>query len=226
MLTVDCRQFIPYHFFMPVTTFPQVKSTSIRESVVEAIRHALYDGRFQPGQSLSEAALASEMQISRGPVREALLLLAQEGLVIHSPNRGFSVVKLTAQDMREIQQVRMPLETLALQLAAPNCSDADFEVLENLRQRMLTEYQNLRVCAQFDMAFHSLIWERAGNTRLASTLATLLSPLFAYGSLFTTSRPQDLVAHRIADEHNLLLACLKGQTKMTAEECIRVHLGL
>jgi DNA-binding GntR family transcriptional regulator len=105
----------------------------MRESVGDAIRQALYDGRFGPGQSLSEAALAAEMSISRGPVREALLLLAQEGLVIHSPNRGFSVVQITGEDLREIQQVRMPLEAMALNLAKAHLTEADFLKLEDLK---------------------------------------------------------------------------------------------
>jgi DNA-binding GntR family transcriptional regulator len=74
----------------------------MRESVGDETRQTLYDGRFEPGQSLSEAGLADEMCISRGPVHEALLL-AQEGLVVHSPNRGFSIVQITAEDLQEIQ---------------------------------------------------------------------------------------------------------------------------
>src|SRR5580704_349763 len=105
----------------------------MRESVGDAIRQALYNGRFEPGQSLSEAGLAAEMCISRGPVREALLLLAQEGLVVHSPNRGFSIVQITAKDMREIQEVSMPLEAMALDMAKTHLSDADFARLEDLK---------------------------------------------------------------------------------------------
>src|SRR6478735_3441645 len=94
---------------------PQLKAVSMRESVGEVIRKALYDRRFNAGESLSEARLAAEMGISRGPVREALLVLVQEGLLTHSPNRGFSVINFTAEDLREISEVRVPLEATALQ---------------------------------------------------------------------------------------------------------------
>lgn len=211
-----------------MASLPQVKSTSIRESVGDAIRQALYNGRFEPGQSLSEAGLAAEMCISRGPVREALLLLAQEGLVVHSPNRGFSIVQITAGDLQEIHQVRMPLEAMALSTAKSHMTAADFAKLEDLRGRMVSEYldQNLRLSAQLDMAFHSLIWERAGNSRLSGTLATLLAPFFAYGSLFAAHRRPDLTAQLIADEHGLMLRFLEGRTDCTAEQCVRFHLGL
>src|ERR1700678_1356858 len=174
----------------------------MRESVGDAVRQALYNGRFQPGESLSEAGLAAEMCVSRGPVREALLLLAQEGLVVHSPHRGFSIVQITAADLQEIQQVRMPLEAMALDMAKSHLTAADFAKLDHLKARMVSEYldQNLRVCAQLDMAFHSLIWERAGNSRLSGTLATLLAPFFAYGSLFPAHRRPDLTGQLIAEE--------------------------
>ena len=199
----------------------------MRESVGDAIHQALYNGRFEPGESLSEAGLAAEMCISRGPVREALLLLAQEGLVVHSPNRGFSIVQITAADLQEIQQVRIPLEAMALDMAKSHLTDADFARLEDLKARMVSEYldQNVRLCAQLDMAFHSLIWERAGNSRLSGTLATLLAPFFAYGSLFAAHRRPDLTAQLIAEEHGQMLEFLKGRTGSTAEQCVRFHLG-
>ena len=70
------------------------------------------------------------MGISRGPVREALLLLVQEGLVTHSPNRGFSVVQITAADLQEIHDVRVPLETTALAMAKPHITERDIAKLE------------------------------------------------------------------------------------------------
>src|SRR5882724_9735244 len=101
---------------------PQLKAVSIRESVGDAVRKALYDRRFQAGEPLSEVGLAGEMGISRGPVREALLVLVQEGLLTHSPNRGFAVVNFTQADLKEINEVRLPLETTALTLAKPKMS--------------------------------------------------------------------------------------------------------
>jgi DNA-binding GntR family transcriptional regulator len=210
--------------------FPQVKSISMRESVGEFIRDALYNGYFEPGQAISEAGLATEMGISRGPVREALLLLVQEGLVIHSPNRGFSVVQITAADLEEIHQVRIPLEATALTMAKPRVCEDDLAQLEALKNKMMHEYmdQNAQLSALSDMAFHGLIWERAGNSRLSGTLRTLVAPFFAYGSLFSSRalRRPDLTGQLIAEEHELMIDFLRGRTTVTAEDCIRFHLGL
>lgn len=206
---------------------PQLKSVSIRESVVGALRKALYDGRFEAGEQLSEAALASEMGISRGPVREALLVLVQEDLVIHSPNRGFSVVEFTAKDLHEISEVRIPLEARALEMALPRISQDDLGILETLKQKLVETHsqQQILLCGQADMQFHSLIWERSGNTRLTVTLRHLLAPMFTYGSLFNIGRP-NLKSAMLAEEHDLFIRFLRNQADRSAEDCVRFHIGL
>src|ERR671914_35648 len=115
-----------------MVSLPQIRPVSMRQTVVETIRQALLEGRFHPGQPLSEVALASEMNVSRGPVREALLVLAQEGLVSHSQNYGFSVLAFNEHDRTEVQQVRLPLEILALELAKQKITEPDLQDLRSL----------------------------------------------------------------------------------------------
>ncbi|HWA96602.1 MAG TPA: GntR family transcriptional regulator [Terracidiphilus sp.] len=207
---------------------PVVKSVAVRDSVVEVIRQALYSRRFEPGQTLSDVSIAAEMEVSRGPVREALLLLVQEGLVSHQPNRGFSVVQLTAADVAEIHRVRVPLEATALVAAKAEITDGDLALLRELRNAIASEFikGNSPACTQADIRFHSLIWERAGNSRLAATLQTLLSPYFAYGSLEKVHGDTVRSGETIAHEHDLIIDYLRGQSEMSAEDCIRFHLGL
>jgi DNA-binding GntR family transcriptional regulator len=208
--------------------FLQIKSTSMRESVGEAIRQALSSGRFEPGEALSEAGLAAEIGISRGPVREALLLLAQEGLLTHSQNRGFSVVQITSDDLKEIQEVRTPLESTALALAKPHIASDDIEHLKGFKSALVSAFieGNVLLCSQSDMQFHSLIWDRTGNSRLSGTLRSLLAPFFAYGSVFRGLRRPDLTAELIAEEHELIIDFLSGKNNSSAQECVRFHLGL
>ena len=192
----------------------------------EAIRRALYDGRFQPGESLSEAALAKEMGVSRGPVREALLVLSQEGLVVHSPNRGFSVVEFTEQELREVDQVRATLETMALELARGHVEAGDIEQLRLLKNKLVQSYANDQMveCYHLDMRFHSLIWKCSGNFRLLATLHNLVAPVFAYGSLFS-GRHSDLTPQRLDEEHECCIRYLEGDESRTAEQCVQFHLG-
>lgn len=198
----------------------------MRDRVGQEIRQALTHKRFQPGQSITEAGLAAEMGISRGPVREALLLLLQEGLVAHSPNRGFSVISFDEKDVQETNEVRLPLEAMALTLAQRNAAQADLSQLDMLVDRISSTYreQEFTSCAQEDMAFHSLIWKLSGNSRLSGALQSLLAPYFAYGALSSSSRPE-LTPGLLHEEHACFVRFLRKQELRTAEECVRFHLG-
>jgi len=210
-----------------MTALPHLKPVSIRQTVGEAVRRALLEGRFRPGEALSEVALAAEMNVSRGPVREALLVLAQEGLVSHSQNYGFSVLNFTDHDRQEIQQVRLPLEILALDMARRRIAETDIEQLRRLNGCIVTEYKKDSVveCTQADLRFHALIWERSGNTRLVASLRNLMIPYFAYGSAFRLSRP-DLSAALLDTQHQSYIDFLSGSSSQSAEQCVRFHTGL
>jgi len=206
---------------------PHVKPVSIRQTVGETIKRALLEGRFQPGEALSEVALASEMNVSRGPVREALLVLAQEGLVSHSQNYGFSVLKFDEHDRTEVQQIRLPLEILALDLARGNLAETDLQKLESLTVCMMDAYETQRYveCTQADLDFHTLVWSWTGNDRLLSSLRNLMVPYFAYGSAFRMSRP-DLTPELLGAQHRSFIEFLSGNSDRTADQCVRFHLGL
>lgn len=197
----------------------------MRHSVVDAIRRALMQGRFQPGEPLSDVAIAAEMGISRGPVREALLVLAEEGLVVHLQNRGFSVLQFTKDDAREVQQVRLPLETLALALASKHVKADDVRKLEQLAGSICTGFERKEVveATRCDHEFHGLIWELSGNSRLVASLRTLTAPYFAYGSAFQLGRP-DLCTELLRQQHDMYLEFLRGNPEHTAAECVRFHI--
>lgn len=130
-------------------------------------------------------------------------------------------------DFKEINEVRLPLESAALTLARPNISAADLAKLSELKARMVDSYgaSKLLTCSQADMAFHSLIWDRTENGRMAATLKTLLAPFFAYGSLFNIGRPE-LTPRLLDEEHDSFIQFLGGTGRQTAEECVRFHLGM
>lgn len=197
----------------------------MRHSVVDAIRRALMQGRFQPGEPLSDVALATEMGISRGPVREALLVLAEEGLVVHLQNRGFSVLRFTREDARQVQQVREPLETLALELARTRLSRPDLLQLEALALRLCERFEGKEMveATRCDWDFHHLIWERSDNPRLVASLRTLLTPYFAYGMAFQLGRP-DLCTGLLRKQHAMYLGFLSGDLAVTAADCVKFHI--
>src|SRR5438132_9969938 len=93
--------------------------------VYDALRRAIVTGVLQPGQRVNEAEVARQMHISRGPVREAIRLLEQAGLLVSIPRRGTVVVTLSAEDVEEVYTLRADLETRAIRRATTRLSEAD-----------------------------------------------------------------------------------------------------
>ena len=96
---------------------------TIRSQIYKILRNSLWRGEFTPGQRLQEVDLATQLHVSRSPVREALRQLASDGLVIEIPNKGVYVKKFTTQDIDEIFDVRVMLESYAIRRSPKNLSD-------------------------------------------------------------------------------------------------------
>jgi DNA-binding GntR family transcriptional regulator len=199
---------------------------AMRESVVDLLRNALLEGKFAPGESLSEPALAAQLGISRGPVREALLVLQQEGLVVHAHNRGFAVLTLGPADRIAMAQVRIPLEALALELVKRKASEGDLAGLDDAIRRMADSFlTDSRACAREDLAFHEKLWELAGNPWLVVALRRIALPFFMYTIMYQ-NRTEQLDAATFEEQHRRYMAYLRGEIETSAEECVRFHLRM
>jgi DNA-binding GntR family transcriptional regulator len=208
-------------------SLPEFKAVAMRDAIAAVLRRALLERRFAPGEAIVESALAAEMKVSRGPVREALLLLMQEGLVTHNQNRGFAVLDITESDRFAADQVRYHLETLALQLAREHIIPDDLATLERIKSRMCESYRSGDVIARLDdeIEFHGTLWRLSRNPYVLSCLQRVAVPDFTYGTAFRLGRP-DLTLELFEAQHQLYIDYLARRTQRTAEECVRFHLGL
>jgi DNA-binding GntR family transcriptional regulator len=208
------------------TPLPALRTASIRDSAVDVLRNALLEGRFQPGESLSEPSLAAELGVSRGPVREALLVLQQEGLVIHNQNRGFSVLTLGPEDRRAMTKVRVRLEALALELAKSQVTAQDLAEMSAILGRMSASYESdMRVSAREDLAFHVKLWEMSGNAWLIIALKRVVVPFFLFTIMYSAKTDQ-LDRGTLEAQHQAYIDYLNGTIKLSAEECVRMHLQM
>ena len=96
-----------------------------QERTLAALRTDILSGTLPPGTQLVQESIADRYAVSRVPVREALQLLTSEGLVQHSPNRGYFVTELSVTDLHEVYALRRILETHAIAAAVPALTDAD-----------------------------------------------------------------------------------------------------
>lgn len=131
--------------------------------VADNIREAVFSGAYPPGAQLREVELSATLEVSRGPVREALLMLEREGLVRSEWHRGTTVTTLTADDIAELHTLRGSLEQLAVERVV--AGDADLSAIQEVvhaMARVHTEHDMVRS----DIAFHDAVYAAAGHSRL------------------------------------------------------------
>ncbi len=204
-----------------------IRPLSIRQSVAEAVRKALREGQFPPGADLSEVMLAERFQVSRGPIREALLVLAEEGLLTHSQNRGFSVLRFTREDRDHIDEVRLLLESKALECARERATPADLAELQRLQNELVGLFREGELPARdaAEISFHGYIWELSGNPWLVSSLKQAMIPYFTYSRAIGLVR-DDLSPGLATARHQLYIDYVAGRTDRLAVDCVRFHLGI
>jgi DNA-binding GntR family transcriptional regulator len=141
---------------------------TLSQRVYEHLRGEILADRLAPGTDLSEVALSRELEISRGPIREALSRLAAEGLITLRPRRRAEVRSLTTRELIDAYQVREALEVMAVRLAIPRITEADLGRLEDLIDQMAGHAGRQAVADFFaaNVAFHELLCELSGNGKL------------------------------------------------------------
>jgi DNA-binding GntR family transcriptional regulator len=149
---------------------------SLSDDVCDRIREAILLGHFGPNEHLREEKLAARLNVSRGPVREALLQLEREGLVIRRPARGTVVASLSWEDLEEVYSLRSALEVLAIRWAVRKATERDLEELELAAERIrgsLGPGASAQIAAKVDLEFHDLVFAAAHHQRLARSWAEL-----------------------------------------------------
>jgi DNA-binding GntR family transcriptional regulator len=141
---------------------------TLSQRVYKHLREEILSDRLPPGTELSEVALAKELAVSRGPIREAMGRLAAEGLIKVQPRRRAEVRSLTPQELIDAYEVREALEVLAVRLAVPRVTEADLAHLEQLIARM-ADHAKANAIGDFftaNVEFHETLCELSGNKKL------------------------------------------------------------
>ena len=196
---------------------------SLHQEVAVLLRNQIFAGTLPQGSFIDEAALCESLKISRTPLREALKVLAAEGLVRHEPRRGSFVSQVTEQDQDDIFPVIALLEGRCAFEAARNASDADIAALDALHARLAEHAHAKRINDYYATNFtiHEAIITLANNRWLAQAIADLRK-------ILKLARLQQLHAPgRLAQslaEHMAVFAALKNRDSEAAEAAMRLHL--
>ena len=176
--------------------------------VADNIREAIFSGAYPPGASLREVELSATLDVSRGPVREALLTLEREGLVRSEWHRGTTVTALTAEDIAELHTLRGPLEQLAVERVVAGADEAALAAIDDVvraMERARAEHEMVRC----DIAFHDAVYHAAGHSRLSVAWQAIRSQVH----LLLVTRIGVDTEHYLADmpvEHQALLDALRA----------------
>ena len=191
----------------PAQGLRRLRSRSIPEEAAQLLRDAIIAGQLKPGERLVEQKLAASLGIGQPTLREALKELEYQGFVRKSPKKGTYVTQLTKEDFRQILEVRMTLEVLAIEHAARNMSKEVAQELEEIVRGMESAAQKFDLSAfhKGDLAFHRKVWDLAGNPYLELALERVAFGLFAF-----------VLLHRDPDSNKEFLASGKQHRQILA----------
>ena len=156
---------------------------NLADDVTERLRDAILNGSFKPGQVLREELLSTMLDISRGPVREALIRLEREGLVQVRRHRGAVVALLSRTDVEEVYSLRLAIERLAVQNAVRHATEADFAAMKDIIRAFdsaLAHNPSEHEIARLDLQFHDIIYRAARHQRLYDCWANLRSQIYIF----------------------------------------------
>lgn len=202
---------------------PPVERRATAGVIADVIRDRIIDGTFPPGTQLAEVQLAGQLGVSRGPIREALQRLIQEGLLDGRPHRGVFVTELSDDDVVDVYQARAALEQAAAARVVRRGDPAALTTLERLVDRMASAATRGRWSnvVDLDRRFHEALVDAAGSKRLSRMFATLLAETALCMSRLEPAYPS---RDEIVAEHRRLLAALREGDADQVRACIDEHL--
>jgi DNA-binding GntR family transcriptional regulator len=204
----------------PVAVIERAKP--LHESVVERLRNMIVEGDLPAGVRLHDANLATTLQVSRTPIREALKLLATEGLVDLLPGRGARVSDFSVDDIKQLFEAIAGIERNACELATERMTDRKFEKLQRLHERMARHHAAGERQPYFKLnhEIHLAIVAASNNTILQSIHASLMTRArrARYAALSSQGRWVEAMA-----EHERLMVALAGHDARRAGKIMHEH---
>jgi len=195
----------------------------LRDVVFNTLRRAILRGELLPGERLMEIQLAQRLGVSRTPVREAIRKLELEGLVTMIPRKGAEVAKITVSDLKDVLEVRIALEELAVKDACENITEEQLAALRSANEefRQVLQEGDLMTCGQADIKFHEIIYGATNNRRLLQMLSNIREQMYRYRMEYLKDHSKH---EALVREHEAICQALQEHDREKAGEAIRVHI--
>jgi len=195
----------------------------LHEEVVARVRTMLLEGEITPGARIPERELCEQLNISRTPLREALKVLAAEGLVQLLPNRGSRAARLTEKDVRDLFEVCQGLEALAGELACERIGDAEVDEIAAAHAAMVQHYHagDLIQYYRCNRAIHEAIVAAAGNPALSGLYESVTARIRRARYFTPMTPPRWALA---VQEHEAILNALRRRDGVGLSHILRTHM--
>jgi DNA-binding GntR family transcriptional regulator len=197
----------------------------LSDTVTERLRRTIVEGRFSPGDRLREEQLAEALDVSRGPIRDALRELEREGLVVRRRNRGAIVASLSRADVEEVYSLRAAIEPLVCAWGAQNANEADWAEL----QAVIEGYRDLAAtatpheAADADLRFHDVVYRCAGHRRVLRLWQDLRPQVYIFllaRKYVGTTEFRDIMISK----HGAILSAIKARDVEAARKEAMEHI--
>ena len=202
----------------------QQQSMPLRDAVFQSLRKAILTGKIKPGERLTEVRLGKLLGTSRTPIREAIRMLEEDGLVTIIPGSGARVARMTAKDLQEVMEIRSVLEQLSAGLASERSTDEEKKRLGEACNAFIISTQTgdiLRI-AEADVYFHEQILKAAKNEKLGAILNGLADNIYRYR--YEYIQDDDHYEHLITEHSDIYRAIYTGNRE-AAEKAARNHIA-
>lgn len=208
-----------------MSELPKLRAAGrIVDAVRECLREAIFSGQLVPGEQLSVPDLSRRLEVSRSPVREAVLQLVADGLAIEQPRRGVVVTTVEIGDLLEIHEIREFVEALSARACAERIDAKGIEELRAILNEQLTSVEHGDAAGYFatNARFHAAIGRHARNPRLRDILLSLEGQM-RLGLRRVSSDPAQRT--RGLAEHRSVLAAIEAGDPDLAEQRMRAHIA-
>ena len=195
----------------------------LRDVVFNTLRQGILTGELKPGERLMEIHLADRLGVSRTPIREAIRMLELEGLVTMIPRRGAEVARISRQDIRDVLEVRLVLDSLATKLACERITEDQKEELRVAARQFeqATGSGDVTLIARADVKFHDVILAASHNRRLIQMVNNLAERIYRYRLEYI----KDTANHRrLIEEHSKIMDCVINGDQDSACIAAEIHI--
>lgn len=203
------------------------------QRVYEGLREDILHLRLPPGTNIEEASLEKRFEVSRTPVREALIRLASEDLVTLLPNRGAQVTTIDISDVAQFFEALDVCQRLVLRLSARRRTDAQLDELHDLNRQFAAaaKAHDVVMMSELNQDFHAVTARACGNRYIVSLYEDLLSvgvrlSRSAYGTALSDRDFNDGYYNEVVEHHDAMIDALARSDPDNAEEIGRLHTDL